>query len=195
MASDPTALLQAIFDDTTSAHRRFAGQGFTAVAAAADAIGRAVTTGKKVLAFGNGGSAGDAEHLVAELVGRFEGERRSLAGVALTADSSVLTAIANDYGYEQAFARQIEGLGQPGDIAFGISTSGRSPNVRVALAAAKACGMTTIALTGRDGGSIGSQADIHVNVAEASTARIQEVHRTVLHAMCSLIEQRLKNAS
>jgi phosphoheptose isomerase len=193
--ADATALLQAIFDETASAHRRFAGRGFTAVAAAADAIGRAVTTGKKVLAFGNGGSAGDAEHLVAELVGRFEGERRSLAGVALTADSSVLTAIANDYGYERSFARQIEGLGQAGDIAFGISTSGRSPNVQVALAAAKAGGMTTIALTGRDGGPIGAQADIHVNVAEASTARIQEVHRTVLHAICSLIEQRLKNAS
>jgi len=193
--ADATALLQAIFDETASAHRRFAGQGFTAVAAAADAIGRAVTTGKKVLAFGNGGSAGDAEHLVAELVGRFEGERRSLAGVALTADSSVLTAIANDYGYERSFARQIEGLGQAGDIAFGISTSGRSPNVQVALAAAKAGGMTTIALTGRDGGPIGAQADIHVNVAEASTARIQEVHRTVLHAICSLIEQRLKSAS
>jgi D-sedoheptulose 7-phosphate isomerase len=195
MASDPTALLQTIFDETTAAHRRFAGQGFRSVAAAADAIGRAVTTGKKVLAFGNGGSAGDAEHLVAELVGRFEGERRSLAAVALTADSSVLTAIANDYGYEQTFARQIEGLGQPGDIAFGISTSGRSPNVRVALAAAKASGLTTIALTGRDGGPMGAEADIHVNVAESSTARIQEVHRTVLHAMCSLLEQRLKNPS
>ena len=195
MASDPTALLQAIFDETASVHQRFARHGFPALAAAADAIGRAVTTGKKLLAFGNGGSAGDAEHLVAELVGRFEGERRSLAGIALTADSSVLTAIANDYGYEQSFARQIEGLGQPGDIAFGISTSGRSPNVRVALAAAKTRGLTTIALTGRDGGPIGAEADIHVNVAEPSTARIQEVHRTVLHAICSLLEQRLKNPS
>src|SRR5262245_48738395 len=105
MASDPAAVLQAIFDETASAHRRFAGRGLAAVAAAADAIGKAVSTGKKVLAFGNGGSAGDAEHLVAELVGRFEGERRALAGVALTADSSVVTAIANDYGYEQTFAR------------------------------------------------------------------------------------------
>ena len=189
MAFDSAAALEAIFNETTAAHRRFAGQGLEAVARAAGAISRAVTTGRKVLAFGNGGSASDAEHLVAELVGRFEGERQALAGIALTADSSVVTAIANDYGYENVFTRQIEGLGREGDVAFGISTSGRSPNVLAALMAAKARGMTTIALTGRDGGPIGAAADIHVNVAEASTARVQEVHRTLLHAMCALIER------
>ena len=193
MPFDSAVALRAIFDETTAAHRRFAEQGLDAVAAAAGAIGRAVTTGRKVLAFGNGGSAADAQHLVAELVGRFEGERQALAGVALTTDSAVVTAIANDYGYEQVFTRQIEALGREGDVAFGISTSGRSPNVLAALAAAKARGMTTIALTGRDGGPIGAAADIHVNVSEASTARVQEVHRTVMHAMCSLVEQSLKS--
>jgi len=195
MAFDSAAALEAIFNETTAAHRRFAGQGLEAVAKAAGAISRAVTTGRKVLAFGNGGSASDAEHLVAELVGRFEGERQALAGIALTADSSVVTAIANDYGYENVFTRQVEGLGREGDVAFGISTSGRSPNVLAALTAAKARGMTTIALTGRDGGPIGAAADIHVNVAEASTARVQEVHRTAIHAICTLVEQSLKAKS
>lgn len=191
---EPAAILQNIFDETTEAHRRFAGHGLDAVASAAAAISHAVTNGRKVLAFGNGGSASDAEHLVAELVGRFEGERQALAGIALTSDSSIVTAIANDYGYEHVFSRQVEGLGQSGDVAFGISTSGRSPNVLAGLVAAKARGMTTIALTGRDGGPIGAQADIHLNVAEASTPRVQEVHRTVMHAMCSLIEHSLKAA-
>src|SRR5258706_11804656 len=167
--------------------------GLDRIVTAADAICRAVASGRKVLAFGNGGSASDAEHLVAELVGRFEGERRALAGIALTADSSVMTAIANDYGYERVFARQVEALGQKGDVAFGISTSGRSPNVLEGLVAAKARGMITIAMTGRDGGPIGAAADIHINVAEASTPRVQEVHRTVMHAMCSVIEQTLRS--
>src|SRR5438093_4066616 len=148
---DAAGTLRAIFEQTTEVHRRFAQNGLETVAAAASAITRAVTSGGRVLAFGNGGSASDAEHLVAELVGRFEGERRALAGIALTADSSVMTAIANDYGYERVFARQVEALGQKGDVAFGISTSGRSPNVLEGLVAAKARGMITIALTGRDG--------------------------------------------
>ena len=192
MSFDPPQILRTIFDDAASAHQRFASRGLGAIATAADAIGRAVLTGKKLLAFGNGGSASDAEHLVAELVGRFEGERRALAAVALTADSSVVTAIGNDYGYQHVFTRQIEALGGSGDIAFGISTSGRSANVEAALAAGKARGMVTIALTGRDGGRMGTDADIHLNVAESSTARIQEVHRTILHAMCSLIEHQVR---
>jgi D-sedoheptulose 7-phosphate isomerase len=159
----------------------------------AETIQRSIDNRGKLLLFGNGGSAADAQHLVAELVGRFEGERRPLAAVALTTDPSVVTAIANDYGYEHVFTRQIEALGQEGDVAFGISTSGRSPNVEAALAAAKARGLVTIALTGRDGGRMGADADIHLNIAEASTPRVQEVHRTVLHAMCSLIDRSLKS--
>ena len=192
MSADSKNVLRQIFEDTQAAHRRFTELNLDVVAAAAAAIGRALAGGYKVLAFGNGGSAADAQHLVAELVGRFEVERRSLAGVALTTDSAVVTAIANDYGYERVFARQVEGLGREGDVAVGISTSGHSPNVLNALAVAKARGMITIALTGRDGGPIGVQADIHINVAERSTPRVQEVHRTILHAMCSVIERDLK---
>ena len=136
VATDPIETIRAIFNETTAAHQRFSSYGVQGVVAAAAAIAGALAVGGKVIAFGNGGSASDAEHLVAELVGRFEGERRALAGIALTANSSVVTAIGNDYGYERVFTRQIEGLGARGDVAFGISTSGRSPNVEAALAAA-----------------------------------------------------------
>lgn len=193
MSADPIETLRSIFDETTRAHQRFAGSGLSGIVVAAAAITKAVTSGRKVLAFGNGGSASDAQHLVAELVGRFEGERQPLAGIALTPDSSVVTAIANDYGYEKVFTRQVEGLGSEGDVAFGISTSGRSPNVEAGLAVAKARGMLTIALTGRDGGRMGADADIHLNVAESSTPRIQEVHRTIMHAMCTLIDRTVKS--
>lgn len=186
--------VETIFRDTVMVHQKFASKGFPAVVKAAAAIAEALASGRKVLAFGNGGSASDAEHLVAELVGRFEGERRSLPGLALTADSSVVTAIANDYGYERVFARQVDGLGVAGDVAVGISTSGRSKNVELGLATAKSRGLVTIALTGRDGGVLGADADIHLNVADGSTPRIQEVHRTILHAMCSLVEAQLKSA-
>lgn len=194
MSVDRSDTVRAIFHETTAAHQRFALYGLEGIVLAAAAISRAVLTGRKVLAFGNGGSASDAEHLVAELVGRFEGERKALAGVALTADSSVVTAIGNDYGYERVFTRQVEGLGREGDVAFGISTSGRSANVETALRAAKALGMVTIAMTGRDGGKMGAEADIHLNVAEASTPRVQEVHRTIMHAMCTLIDQHVRAA-
>jgi D-sedoheptulose 7-phosphate isomerase len=194
MSSGEEDVIRTIFNETVSAHERFAAQRLGAVVAAAGAISRAVTSGRKVIAFGNGGSASDAQHLVAELVGRFEGERRALAGIALTSDSNVVTAIANDYGYEQVFSRQIEGLGCAGDVAFGISTSGRSKNVEAALDVAKARGLVTIALTGRDGGRMGAEAEIHLNVAETSTPRVQEVHRTLLHAMCTLIDRTIKSA-
>lgn len=184
-------MLAAVFEETAGAHGRFAANGLDSVAQAAEAISRATAAGRKVLAFGNGGSAGDAEHLAAELVGRFEIERRALSAVALSSDSSVLTAIANDYGYEHVFSRQIEALGLKDDVTFGISTSGRSRNVEAGLATARARGLVTIALTGRDGGAMGRNVDIHINVAESSTARIQEVHRTILHAMCLLIERDL----
>ena len=189
MSSDPDSLVKAIFDNTIAAHSSFADRGRPSVVAAAQAISRALGSGRKLLAFGNGGSAGDAEHLVAELVGRFELERRALPAISLTCDPSVVTAIANDYGYSTVFARQIEALGNPGDVAFGISTSGESPNVVAGLQAAKAAGLRTIALTGRDGGSVGRAADIHVNVPDHSTARVQEVHRTLMHVMCEVIEE------
>jgi len=145
----------------------------------------------KLLLFGNGGSAADAQHVAAELVGRFQRDRAALAAIALTTDTSVLTSIGNDDAYERVFARQVEALGREGDVAFGISTSGRSPNVIAALAAARKLGLRTLALTGRDGGPVGAAAEIHVNVPSESTARVQEVHRTLLHVICDLVEQAL----
>jgi D-sedoheptulose 7-phosphate isomerase len=156
---------------------------------AAEAMLEAIKAGHKLLVFGNGGSASDAQHMSAELVGRFQRERAAMAAIALTTDTSILTSIANDYSFKQVFARQIEALGQAGDVAFGISTSGESPNVAHALSAAKAKGLKTIALTGRDGGSVGRAADLHVNVPDQSTARVQEVHRTLIHVMCEVIEE------
>jgi len=164
--------------------RQNLGPTLEATAAMREALGR----GRKVLVFGNGGSASDAQHFAAELVGRFQRERKALPSLALTTDTSVLTALANDYAFERVFARQIEALGQAGDVALGITTSGESPNVLAALQTARAQGLKTIALTGRSGGSAGSAADIHVNVPDQSTARVQEVHRTLLHVMCELIE-------
>jgi D-sedoheptulose 7-phosphate isomerase len=156
---------------------------------AAQAISDALKSGHKLLVFGNGGSAADAQHVVAELVGRFQRERAALPAIALTVDTSILTAIANDYSFKQVFARQVEALGNAGDVAMGISTSGESPNVVAALQAAKAKGLKTIALTGRDGGSVGRAAEIHVNVPDQSTPHVQEVHMTLLHVMCDVIEE------
>jgi D-sedoheptulose 7-phosphate isomerase len=156
---------------------------------AAQTMRDAVKDGRKLLVFGNGGSASDAQHMSAELVGRFQRERGAIAAIALTTDSSILTSIANDYSFKQVFARQIEALGQAGDVALGISTSGESPNVALALQVAKAKGLKTIALTGRDGGAVGRAADLHVNVPDQSSARVQEVHRTLIHVMCEVIEE------
>jgi D-sedoheptulose 7-phosphate isomerase len=191
MSSDAASLARQIFDDAISAHTAFAADRLDAVLAAAETLRAALAQGRLVLAFGNGGSAADAQHLVAELVGRFERERRGLRAIALTADSNVMTAIANDYGYEQVFARQVDALGAPGDVAVALSTSGRSPNIVAALVQAKARGLTTVAITGRDGGPCGAAANIHVCVPVQSTARIQEVHRTVLHAICAVIDRGL----
>ena len=148
--------------------------------------------GGQVLAFGNGGSAADAQHFVAELVGRFERTRRGWPAVALTVDTSVLTAVANDFGFDAVFARQVEALGRPGDLAIGITTSGRSPNVVRGLETAKARGLRTIALTGGDGGAAGRLAEVHVNVPETVTARVQEAHITVLHLWCALVDREVE---
>ena len=160
-------------------------------AAAAGAMVTALRSGGRILACGNGGSAADAQHFAAELVGRFERERAAMAAIALTTDTSILTALANDYDFTMVFARQVEALGRPGDVLLGVSTSGGSANVLAAFETAKAGGLTTVALTGRDGGAVGAAADIHINVPAASTARVQEVHRTLLHAVCALIEREL----
>jgi len=182
-------LLVATLAETIALHERVGREASRAVLTAAAAIVDSLGRGGTLLLFGNGGSAADAQHVAAELVGRFQRERRALAAIALTVDSSVLTSIANDYSYDRVFARQIEALGHAGDVALGISTSGRSASVVDALVAARTGGLKTIALTGRDGGAVGAAADIHINVASSSTARVQEVHRTLLHVICDLVER------
>jgi D-sedoheptulose 7-phosphate isomerase len=175
--------------EAAAAHQQMAANA-AAVADAAAMIAAALKQGRTVFVFGNGGSAADAQHFAAELVGRYEAERKAWPAVALTTDTSALTAIGNDYGFDRVFARQLEALGRPGDVAIGISTSGTSPNVLRALEAANDRGLATIALTGR-GGEAGKIARLHVRVDEDRTARIQEVHATVLHAICELVEQDL----
>ena len=191
-ARDHSRLAEKVFAATVALHERVRGNLGPALVAA-QAMSDALKAGGKLLVFGNGGSAADAQHLSAELVGRFQKERVALPAIALTVDTSVLTSVANDYSYKQVFVRQIEALGRPGDVAFGISTSGESPNVVAALQAARRRGLKTIALTGRDGGSIGPAAEIHVNVPDQNTARVQEVHRTLLHVMCEVIESDIES--
>jgi D-sedoheptulose 7-phosphate isomerase len=157
------------------------------IAAVADAIAKSLKQGGTVLVFGNGGSAADAQHFAAELVGRYERDRKGWPAVALTTDTSALTAIGNDYGFDRVFARQLEALGKKGDVAIGISTSGNSPNVLKALEAANDRGMLTVALTGK-GGKAAAIAAHHIAVNEERTARVQEVHATVLHVICELVE-------
>lgn len=144
--------------------------------------------GNKVLWCGNGGSASDSQHLAAELVGRFRRPRSALSSIALTADTSVLTAIANDWGYDHVFERQVEALGQPGDVVVGISTSGNSRNVYAALARARKLGAATIAMTGKTGGRIAAVADVCLRVPSADTARVQEAHILCGHILCDWVE-------
>jgi len=146
----------------------------------------------KVLLYGNGGSAADAQHIAAEWVGRFAKERRPLAAIALTTNTSILTSVGNDYGYDQVFVRQVRALGRPGDVAMAISTSGNSPNVLAATEAAQEIGLVTVALTGSDGGRLGSKVRYHVNVPHLSTARVQEIHIMVGHIFCDLVDESLK---
>lgn len=143
----------------------------------------------RILACGNGGSASDAQHFAAELVGRYKDDRPALAAVALTSDGAVLTCLANDYGYERVFARQVEALGRPGDLVLAISTSGRSPSVLRALETARACGLATGALLGRDGGPALALADVAVVVEDQETARIQEGHALLIHLMCEALDR------
>jgi len=159
-----------------------------AIVEAASLISGCVRSGGKLLLFGNGGSAADAQHLAAEFVGRFIGERRPLPAIALTTDSSILTAVGNDYGFEQIFARQVEGLGHSNDVAIGISTSGNSPNVIAAVEASRKLGLKTIGLAGKDGGRLSKSVDIAITISSVNTARIQECHIAIGHLFCELVE-------
>ena len=188
-AEDAARVVAAVFEGAIAAHQRVRALDHGPIVAAAAAIRGAFAAGGRLLIFGNGGSAADAQHMAAELVGRFERERPAMPAIALSTDTSILTSVGNDYGFERVFARQVEGLGRPGDVALGITTSGSSPNIVAALHVARAQGVATVALTGRDGGAAGAASDIHINVPDTSAARIQEVHRTIIHAICALVER------
>ena len=162
-----------------------------AIVAAAVLIEECLRAGGKLLFCGNGGSAADSQHLVAEFVGRFMLERRALPAIALTANTSILTAIGNDYSFDIVFSRQVEALGRPGDVVVGISTSGNSPNVIAAMKKATELGMKTICLAGKDGGALAKCVDIPLVVASKSTARIQECHIAIGHVICELVETSL----
>lgn len=151
----------------------------------------ALAEGGKLLLFGNGGSAADAQHIAGELVGRFYLERRALPAISLATDTSILTALANDYGFEQVFARQVEALGRPGDVAVGISTSGRSRNVLAALEAARSLGLATVGFCGEDAGPMLDLSDLCYRVPSRDTPRIQEAHLAAAHAICEALERAL----
>jgi len=188
-------LVTAAIAETIALHERVKHGDLAPVAQAAAVIIESLGREGRLLTFGNGGSAADAQHVSSELVGRFLRQRRSLAAIALTTDTSVLTSVSNDESFERVFARQIEALGRKGDVALGISTSGRSPNVIAGFKAARTQGLRTIALSGGEGGALGPLVDIHINVPSTSTPRVQEVHRTLLHVICDLVERAFVKSS
>ena len=155
----------------------------------ADTIAAALKAGGKVMLCGNGGSAADAQHIAGELLGRYEAEREPLAALALTTDTSALTAVGNDYGFEHVFSRQVRGLGRKGDVLVGLSTSGKSPNVLAALDAAREMGIVAIGFTGKKGGDMSSCCDIVLNAPSDKTAVIQQIHLTAAHIVCGLVER------
>ena len=179
------------FQDSVETKQRVAAALTPHIAAASRAMVDCLKQGGKILSCGNGGSAGDAQHFSAELVGRFERERAELAAIALTTDSSILTAIANDYSFDEVFSRQVRALGKPGDVLFAISTSGNSKNVVAAIEAAHLKGLLVVGMTGRGGGAIArlmQPGDILLNVDSPVTTRIQEVHLLTLHCLCDAID-------
>jgi D-sedoheptulose 7-phosphate isomerase len=165
------------------------------VAEAARLILIRLQAGGKLIAFGNGGSAADAQHLAAELVGRYRADRRALAAMALTTDSSAITAIGNDFGFEEIFSRQLEAVGKPGDVALAISTSGNSPNVLHALESARKLGMITIGLSGKSGGKMRSLVDMCLCAPSEVTPRIQEAHILIIHILSGIVEKAIVAAS
>lgn len=188
---DMTSHMTSHFDDAIDALKAGSRELAEPMAAAVDLLFGTLANNGKILSCGNGGSAADAQHFIAELVGRFERDRLPLAGIALNTDTSILTAVGNDYGFDAIFERQINALGQPGDVLVAISTSGNSTNIIGAIKAAHERDMSIIALTGKGGGQIGEllvDSDIHLCVPHDRTMRIQEVHIVLLHALCDGID-------
>ena len=191
---DLAAHLRTHFEEGAELRRALAKTLPADIARAGEALAAALKSGRKALACGNGGSAADSQHFAAELVGRFERERPGLPAVALTVDSSALTAIANDYDFDRVFSKQIEALGVAGDVLLGISTSGNSRNVVEAIRAAQAKGLVVIALTGRDGGAMAKMlrpGDFHLNVPHPRTMRVQEMHLLAIHCLCEVVDNLL----
>ena len=184
--------IRAVFAESIRVKEVFLAEQTAAVADAARLIARTLAAGGKLLLFGNGGSAADAQHIAAEFVGRFQRERRALAAIALTTDTSALTAISNDYGYEEVFVRQVQALARRGDTALAFSTSGRSPNVTRAVAACRDLGVHTIGLSGGDGGTLAGAVDLSLRVSASKlSARIQETHILIGHVLCDLVDRLL----
>jgi D-sedoheptulose 7-phosphate isomerase len=184
-------IIKKAFQEGTQIKDQFLKDSLGQVVKVVNVITASLKKGNKILLFGNGGSAADAQHLAAEFVNRFLIERPPLPAIALTTDTSIITSIGNDYDFAQIFAKQIRAIGQPGDVAIGMSTSGVSPNVLRGLETAKKMGLVTIGLTGRDGGQIAQAVDYCLNVSSNSVPRIQEVHITLGHVICELVDYKL----
>jgi D-sedoheptulose 7-phosphate isomerase len=180
-----------VFKESNQVKDIFLNENLGKIAQVVDAVTAALKAGHKILLFGNGGSAADAQHIAGEFVNRFLIERPPLPAIALTTDTSVMTSISNDYDFTDIFSKQIRAIGQAGDIAWGMSTSGSSPNCVKAFEAAKKIGMITIGLTGKDGGEIAKMVDYSLNVSSGSTPRVQETHITVSHVICELVDVKL----
>jgi D-sedoheptulose 7-phosphate isomerase len=194
--SDTRDAIAALFRESIRAKEVFLAEQADALGRAVDVVADALGADRKILFFGNGGSAADAQHLAAELVGRFLLERRGLPAIALTTDTSALTAISNDYGFDEVFARQVRALGRAGDVAVAISTSGKSPSVIRGVEAARDLGMKTIGLTGGDGGTLAPAVDVALRVSASTlSCRIQEVHILVGHVICELVDRKLFGAT
>ena len=186
--------IRSIFDSNAGLQKQFLEENLDVIAVITGTLVDAVRGGNKVLFFGNGGSAADAQHLAAEFVNRYRAERKALAALALTTDSSVLTSIANDSGYDRVFSRQIEALGREGDVAVGLSTSGSSPNVLEGIRAARRGGLVTVAFAGGAGGHLRQEADHCLLVPSTDTPRVQEMHILSGHAICELVEKAVADA-
>ena len=190
-ARDPAARVRAILEESARVKCVLAAQSADAIARAAALLAACFRSGRKALLFGNGGSAADAQHIAAEWCGRLSRERSALPAIALTANTSDLTALGNDYGFERVFARLVEAHGRPGDVAIAISTSGNSPNVLAAVDEAKGRGLRTIAWTGRGGGKLASRVELALVVPSDDTQRIQESHIAIGHALAELVDDEL----
>ena len=191
----PEEFIRAQLQESCRVKQAFTAELLAAIAALAGRIVRTVHDGGKIILFGNGGSAADAQHIAAEFVVRLREHRRPMAALALTVNTSVLTAAANDYGYEQVFARQVEALARAGDVLIALSTSGESANVLRAAEAGRAKGVWVAALTGESGGSLRERADLLVNVPSKDAQRIQEAHITIGHILCALVEQQVRTGT